>query len=53
MKYFNYIRYYFYVTALYLAIEKENIEMVELLLTSDKLDVNIFNIFRIFFIYII
>ena len=30
----------FYKTALYLAIEKENIEMVKLLLTNDKIDVN-------------
>ena len=28
-------------TALYLAVEKENIEIVKLLLTNDKLDINI------------
>ena len=34
----------FYKTALYLAVEKENIEIVKLLLTNDKLDINILNI---------
>ena len=28
-------------TALYLAVEKEDIEIVKLLLTNDKLDINI------------
>ena len=32
-------------TALYLAVEKENIEIVKLLLTNDKLDINLLNIF--------
>ena len=40
----------FYKTALYLAVEKENIEIVKLLLTNDKLDINIINILNIFFI---
>ena len=35
-------------SALYLAIEKENIEIVKLLLTNDKLDINILNIFHNF-----
>ena len=34
-----------YKTALYLAVEKENIEIVKLLLTNDKLDINLLNIF--------
>ena len=39
-------------TALYLAVEKENIEIVKLLLTNDKLDINLgfilnYNIFKI------
>ena len=34
-----------YKTALYYAIENENIEMVKLLLTNDKIDVNILNVF--------
>ena len=31
-------------TVLYLAIEKENIEIVKLLLMNDKLDINVLNI---------
>ena len=31
---------YFYKTALYLAVEKENIDIVKLLLTNDKLIIN-------------
>ena len=38
-----------YVTALYLAVEKENIEIVKLLLTNDKLDINFLNIFLYLF----
>ena len=38
-----------YETALYLAIEKENIEIVKLLLTNDKIDVNILNILFLFY----
>ena len=33
-------------TALYLAIEKENIEIVKLLLSNEKVDINIINIFK-------
>lgn len=33
----------FYKTALFAAVEKENIEIVKLLLTKDKLDINIIN----------
>ena len=36
-----------YKTALYLAVEKENIEIIKLLLTNDKLDINLINIFKI------
>ena len=32
-------------TALYHAVEKENIEIIQLLLSNDKIDVNILNIF--------
>ena len=39
-----------YKTALYLAVEKENIEIVKLILMNDKLDINFLNIFIIFFI---
>ncbi len=46
MKFF----YFFDKTALYLAIEKENIEIVKLLLSNEKLDINIINIF--IFIYL-
>ena len=42
--------YLFDKTALYLAIEKENIEIVKLLLSNEKIDVNIINIF--IFIYL-
>ena len=34
----------FYITALYLAVEKENIEIVKHLLAINKLDINILNI---------
>ena len=37
-----------YKTALYLAVEKGNIEIVRLLLTNDKLDINLLNILNIF-----
>ena len=37
----------FYKTALYLAIENENIEIVKLLLNNDKTDVNLQHIFFI------
>ena len=36
--------YIFYKTALYCAVEKENIEIIKLLLTYEKLDINILNI---------
>ena len=35
---------YLYKTALYLAVEKENPEIIKLLLSNDKIDVNILNI---------
>ena len=40
----------FYITALYLAVDKGNIEIIKLLLSNDKLDINIINIFNIYFI---
>ena len=41
---------YFNKTALYLAVEKENIEIVKLLLTHNKLDINLGYILNIIFI---
>ena len=38
-----------YKTVLYSAIEKENIEIVKLLLTNEKLDINALNIFQYFY----
>ena len=40
----------FYRTILYLAIEKENVEIVKLLLSNDKIDANIPYIFGFFYI---
>ena len=37
-----------YQTALYLAVKKENIEIIKLLLTNDKLDINLGYILNIF-----
>ncbi len=37
---FNDIYIKFYKTALYLAVEKENIEIIKLLLANDTLDIN-------------
>ena len=37
-------------TALYLAVEKENIEIVNILLSNDKLDINLGYILNIFYI---
>ena len=39
-----------YKTALYLAVEKENIEIIKLLLNNDELDINLLNILNIFYI---
>ena len=36
-------RKYFNKTALFQAVEKENIEIIKLLLTNDNIDVNIHN----------
>ena len=33
---------------MYLAVEKENIEIIKLLLTNDKIDINLACIFNIF-----
>ena len=45
---FNEIIIQFYKTALYMAVEKENIEIVNLLLNNNKIDVNIINIYFYF-----
>ena len=45
---FDEIKIYFYKTPLYFAIEKENIEIIKLLLTNDKLNINILNILNIY-----
>lgn len=37
------------MTALYAAVENENIEMIKLLLTNNKIDVNIPYIINLFF----
>ena len=48
IKIFNEIQYkIFHKTALCIAIEKENIEIVKLLLMNEKLDINLLNIFKI------
>ena len=39
-----------YKTALYSAVEKENIEIIKLLLNNDKLDINLGYILNIFYI---
>lgn len=39
----------FYKTALYYAIEDRNYELIKLLLTNDNLDINIFNIFYLYY----
>ena len=45
MEYFNDVEFlYFYKTALYKAVEKENIEIIKLLLTSENLNVNALSI---------
>lgn len=41
---FNEIMIWFYKTALFEAIEKENVEIVKLLMQNDNIDVNIINI---------
>ena len=38
---FDEIKAYFYKTPLYLAIEKENIEIIKLLLNKENVDVNL------------
>lgn len=40
-----------YKTALFLAVEKENLEIVKLLLNNDTIDVDTFNISLSFFLY--
>ena len=50
---FSSMKFYYniiYKTALYLAIEKENIEIIKLLLSKNNLDINHINIFNIFLI---
>ena len=42
---FDEILIWLYIQALYLAVENENLEIIKLLLTNDKIDINIINIF--------
>lgn len=52
MKFYNLKIYeiisYFNETILFIAIEKENTEIIKLLLSNDKIDVNFQGIFNIF-----
>ena len=41
------LEYFFYKTALYIAIEKNDLEMVQLLLANNNIDVNYLSIFKI------
>lgn len=43
--------FYFHETALFLAVKKGCIEIIKILLTNDKIDVNELNILNFFFIY--
>ena len=47
---FNEIIIRIYKTALYLAVEKENVDIIKLLLSNDKIDINILNILLLFYI---
>ena len=47
---FNEIQIILNETALFSAVEKENIEIIKLLLMSDKIDVNILSILIFFFV---
>ena len=47
---FNEILIKLYKTALYLAVEKENVEIIKLLLSNNKIDVNIPYILNLFYI---
>ena len=40
MKYFNEINQLIYKTAFYLAIESDDVDLVKLLLTNEKIDIN-------------
>lgn len=40
----------FYKTALFLAVEKENVKLVKYLLMNDNIDFNIINISSLFFL---
>ena len=51
IKTLNKIISWFNKTVLYNAVEKENIEIIQLLLSNDKIDVNILNIFIIFILF--
>lgn len=37
---------FLYLTALYLAVKKNNIDIIKLLLTNDKLDINKFSVYK-------
>ena len=41
IKHINKIPIHFYKTALHMAVEKENIEIIELLLSNPNIDINI------------
>ena len=45
------MKYRFYKSALYLAVGKENIEIVKLLLANEKINVNLAFIFKKLFFY--
>ena len=44
---------YFYITPLYLAVDKENVDIVKQLVKHKKIDVNIKSVLKIYCIYII
>lgn len=44
------IKYEFYKTALFIAVEQENVEMVKLLLAQHEIDVNSISVFIYIFI---
>lgn len=53
VKFFHKILIYFYITPLYLAVDKENVDIVKQLIKHKKIDVNIKSVLMIYCIYII
>ena len=51
MKIFNEITSYIYETALHIAVEKENIEIIKLLLSKENIDINLIKISNIIIQY--